>query len=189
MRLFIALELPQEIKAELAALQQALRQARAEVAWTKAENLHLTLKFLGEVPAERVEQIAQACRAAAQTCAPLLLTTQGTGFFPDARRPRVVWAGLSGAVPDLLALQRQLAERLVPLGFPREDKPFRPHLTLGRCKSPKNLAQLVARAEAYALPARSFTASELVLMQSQLHPTGSIYTPLQRAGLAASLAR
>jgi 2'-5' RNA ligase len=181
MRLFVAIELPNEIKDELASLQKELRQAQAEVSWTKPENLHLTLKFLGEVGTERVEQIEQAYAEAARASKPLSLATHETGFFPNLRRPRVVWAGLQGDLDELLALQNKLETQFATLGFTHELKPFQPHLTLGRIKTTKNVAPLVARAEAYQLPTLSFTASELVLMQSQLHPGGSIYTPLSRA--------
>lgn len=183
MRLFVALELPEEIKAALATLQHDLRQARSEVTWTKLENLHLTLKFLGETPAERLEPIAQAILATAQLSPPFTLTTGGTGFFPDARRPRVVWVGLGSGLPALQTLQQQVEEGLAPLGFPREAKPFRPHLTLGYIKSPQNLKQLVALTQAYDFPTLSFPVTELVLMQSKLHPAGSIYTPLRRTPL------
>lgn len=183
MRLFVAIELPEEIKAALTTLQQSLREARADVAWAKPDNLHLTLKFLGETPSERIPALGLACVEAAKANPPFTLTTQGTGFFPDQRRPRIVWAGLSGAVTELEALQQQVEACLAVQGCTPEIKPFRPHLTLGRCKSPRNLPQLATHLNSYKLPALSFTVSELVLMQSQLHPSGSIYTPLQRARL------
>jgi 2'-5' RNA ligase len=183
MRLFVAIELPEEIKTALTALQQSLRPARADVAWAKPDNLHLTLKFLGETPADRIAAIGLACAEAAKANEPFTLTTNGTGFFPDERRPRIVWAGLSGAVSELQALQQQVEACLAVQGCPPEIKPFRPHLTLGRCKSPNNLSELAKHLQKNQLPALSFTVSELVLMQSQLHPTGSLYTPLQRARL------
>ena len=183
MRLFVAIELPEEIKTALTDLQQALRPARADVAWAKPENLHLTLKFLGETSSERVAALSLACVEAAKACPPFTLTTNGSGFFPDERRPRVVWVGLSGAVAALEALQQQVEACLSVQGCSPEIKPFRPHLTLGRCKSPNNIAQLAKHLQSYPLPALSFTVSELVLMQSQLNPAGAIYTPLQRARL------
>ena len=185
MRLFIALTLPPSLKTELAALQQALRAARAEVAWTKPENLHLTLRFLGETPAERVAALAQACRATAQSCPSFTLTLDGTGFFPNARRPRVVWAGLSGELAALFNLHQALETHLTEHGFPSDGKAFQPHLTLGRCKSSQQAEQLAARAAAYQLPALAFRVTELTLLQSRLHPAGSSYTLLLSAGLAA----
>jgi len=184
MRLFVAIELPSEIKAELASLQKELLQAQAEVSWTKPENLHLTLKFLGEVGTERVKSIEQACLEATRASKPLSLTTHETGFFPNKRRPRVVWAGLQGDLAELQVLQNGLETQLATLSFAREEKAFHPHLTLGRIKTTKNIAQLVSSAEAYQLPTLTFTVSELVLMQSQLHPSGSIYTPHSHARLS-----
>src|SRR5262245_21028233 len=122
MRLFVAIELPNEIKAELALLQKALRQAHAEVSWTKPENLHLTLKFLGEVGAEQIKLIEQACLEAARESKPLLLSTHEPGFFPNARRPRIIWVGLKSDSAELQALQQGMEDRLSALGFAREEK-------------------------------------------------------------------
>lgn len=181
MRLFFALELPGEIKTALGALQTELRQTRAAIGWTKPENLHLTLRFLGEVEAAGLPALKQLCAQTAQQTAPLTLTLNGIGFFPSARKPKVLWAGLADAANALPKLHQALETRLTSLGFAREDKPFRPHLTLGRFKTPGNTQTLVKLAQAYRLPAWQFTVTELVLMQSQLHPAGSIYTPLVRA--------
>lgn len=187
MRLFFALELPNEIKTALEAMQSELRQTRAAVGWTKPENLHLTLRFLGEVETARLPALKQTCAQAAQQTAPLTLTLNGIGFFPSDRKPKVLWAGLADAANALPALHQALETRLTSREFAGEDKPFRAHLTLGRFKAPGNTQTLVQLAQAYQLPALQFTVTELVLMQSQLHPTGSIYTPLTRASFTASL--
>jgi RNA 2',3'-cyclic 3'-phosphodiesterase len=186
MRLFIALEIPGDVKNILAAVQPDLRQAHAEVGWTKVENLHLTLKFLGEVEAAHTNTIMQACvETASQHCG-FRLALNGLGFFPNVRHPRVIWAGLKDDSSELQALHKSLEEKFYTLGFTRKEKPFNPHLTLGRIKTAKNVRQLVSRTEAYQLPVLSFTIAELVLMQSQLQPGGSIYTPLVRARLSAT---
>jgi 2'-5' RNA ligase len=181
MRTFIAIEVPEEIKTAIAALQDDLRRARAEVSWTKPENIHLTLKFLGEIDEQLVSQVAQACLEAAQNAAPFTLSLSGTGVFPNARQPRVLWAGLSDEDEQARRLQSQLDERLAALGFEREARAFHPHLTIGRIKSPKGAQTLLARAIAYHLPALSFLAREIVLFRSQLHPAGAHYTPLSKA--------
>lgn len=183
MRTFIAIEIPPEVKTALAALQDELRHAGAEVSWTKPDNIHLTLKFLGEVEAQRIVTIEQACAATAAECAPFELRLAGTGVFPDARRPRVLWAGLDGDVENARRMQMRLDERLSAAGFAREEKAFQLHLTIGRVKSNRNARQLVALADAHALPALSFTVREIVLMKSELHPAGARYTPLARAPL------
>jgi len=184
MRTFIAIELPEEIKAEIAALQNDLRRARAEVSWTKPENIHLTLKFLGEVEEQLLAQVERACVEAAQTAAPFSLSLSGTGAFPGAKQPRVLWVGLTGGIEEARRLQSQLDERLSSIGFEKEERPFRPHLTIGRVKSPKGIPGLISRAEAYRLPALTFIARELVVIRSQLHPAGARYTPLVRAPLS-----
>jgi RNA 2',3'-cyclic 3'-phosphodiesterase len=181
MRLFIAIELPSEIKAALAACQEELRQTGAHASWPPPGNLHLTLKFLGEVEATRLPALKQICAEAARQATRFTLITHGLGFFPNANRPRVVWVGLQADTQQLPALQQQLEARLSEVGFPADDKAFHPHLTLGRIKTPAHIRALVECVQAYAFPPLSFTVTELVLMQSQLQPSGALYTPLLRA--------
>lgn len=183
MRLFIAIELPREIKAALAACQQALRQTGAHASWPQPDNLHLTLRFLGEVDAARLPALKQVCADTTRQATSFTLTTHGLGFFPNAKRPRVVWAGLQADARQLPALQQRLEVGLTELGFPADDKALLPHLTLGRIKAPTHIRALVERAQAYAFPALSFTVTELVLMQSQLRAGGALYTPLLCAPL------
>lgn len=183
MRVFIAIELPNEVKAALTALQEELQQTRADVAWTKADNFHLTLKFLGEVETYLVSHITNACREAAASASAFSLQIKTTGVFPNVKQPKVLWAGLAGELDKLQALHRQLDAKLHALGFAKEARAFNPHLTLGRVKSLKNVAAVTANLLMSDLPALSFFVSELVVMQSQLHPAGSIYTPLAHCKL------
>src|SRR5262249_20105479 len=132
MRTFIAIEMPKQIKAALARLQQDLRRAQADVSWTRQENFHLTLRFLGEVEERRLEALKQVCAESAAEFAPFTLRLGGAGVFPNLRRPRVLWAGLAGDVEIAAALQRRLEAGLVSIGFAPEDKAFSPHLTIGR---------------------------------------------------------
>ena len=183
MRTFIAIEIPAEVKQALARLQEELRDAPAEVSWTKPENIHLTLKFLGEVEESMLGRVEAAAVEAAAGARPFTLALGGVGAFPNARQPRIIWAGLSGEVEAAARLQVRLDERLAALGFPKEDRPFRPHLTVGRVKSPTGAPALIARAQSYRLPSHSLAVRELVVMRSQLHPAGSRYTPLARIAL------
>ncbi len=185
MRTFIAIELPEEIKRAIAALQDDLRPARAEVSWTKPENLHLTLKFLGEIEERLVSQITQACVEAAESFTSFALSLNTAGAFPNARQPRVLWVGLSDGVEETRRVQASLDERLAAIGFEREARAFQPHLTIGRVKSPKGTEALLARADAYRLPALSFVAREIVFMHSQLDPAGARYTLLAQAPFSA----
>jgi RNA 2',3'-cyclic 3'-phosphodiesterase len=183
MRTFIAIEIPAAIKTALAALQNDLRRAAAEVSWTRPENIHLTLRFLGEITEQQSQAIAVACEETAAQFPPFTLNLDAPGFFPNTHQPRVLWAGLRGEVEAARQLQLQLEQRLLVIGLPRADKSFQPHLTIGRIKSGKNAGQLVALADLYDLPALSFTVDEIVLMKSELHPAGARYTPLSRARL------
>jgi len=183
MRTFIAIEIPSEIKAALAALQTDLRRADADVSWTKPENIHLTLKFLGEVAEERIVEIEKVCLTLGDESHPFSLRLNDTGVFPNTRQPRVLWAGLSGDIESAAEMQTRLDEMLLLIGFEREEKKFQPHLTIGRLKSNKKTRELLALADAHQLPALSFDVSEIVLMKSELHPAGARYTPMARASL------
>lgn len=184
MRVFIAIELPAEIKAALAALQTELRQTRADVSWTKPDNFHLTLKFLGEIEAHRLPAITNACVEAAAGVSAFSLRLQKTGVFPNLKQPKVLWAGLASENDTLSRLQQRVEASLHALGFAKESRTFHPHLTLGRVKSLANLAAVTAKLLAAPLPELSFPVHELVVMQSQLHPAGAIYTPLANARLS-----
>ncbi len=183
MRTFIAIEIPSEIKSALAALQTELRRAGADVSWTKPESIHLTLKFLGEVDEGWINEIEKACVDTASEFQPFTLKLNGTGVFPNSRQPRVLWAGLSGEVEKTVEMQKRLDEKLAPFGFARDEKEFRPHLTIGRVKSNRKTRELIALADSYRLPPLSFNVNEFVLMKSELHPAGARYTCLAKAHL------
>jgi 2'-5' RNA ligase len=187
-RLFVALEPPEPVRRRLAAVADELRRAAGragdEVRWVRPENVHLTLQFLGAVPEERVAAVEAALRDAAAGGRPLSLSLHGAGGFPNARRPRVLWAGLEGDLAPLAALAADLGARLAKLGFPPEDRPFSPHLTLGRAREGRGapgLAGALARAaQAEATPWR---ATELVLFESHLSPRGPRYEAVARIAL------
>jgi len=183
MRTFIAIEIPSEIKSALAALQNELRRAGAEVSWTKPENIHLTLKFLGEVDERRIGEVEKVCVDSAAEFPSFALSLGATGVFPNSRQPRVLWAGLSGDVEKTDEMRRRLDERLALIGFGREEKGFQPHLTIGRMKSNRKSRELLALTDSHPLPALSFVVSEIVLMKSELHPAGARYTPLAKASM------
>ena len=180
MRTFIAIELPDTVKAELANLQAELRQTGADVTWTKPDNIHLTLRFLGEVEERQLDELKQLCAETAAAFQPFSLALKDTGYFPNFRQPRVLWVGLAGEMEIAKQLQKRLDAELIARGFNQEDKPFKPHLTLGRVKSGKNLKLLVAKADMYSLPELSFEADELVLFKSELLPAGARYTALAK---------
>src|SRR5579862_2857826 len=135
MRLFVALDIPEAVRTSVAALVARLRPLCPDARWARMEGVHVTLKFIGETPEEKLEAI-EAALANVPTAAPVAVKFRGAGFFPNARRPRVLWAGVEGG-PELSALAREVDSALAPLGIPREDRAFSPHLTLARFDSLK----------------------------------------------------
>ncbi len=179
-RTFIAVKVEDTILARLRAVQQHLRTAGVQVAWVPAEGMHLTLKFLGNVAESRLPEITRALQLAANTLSPFHLSVVSVGGFPTPARLRVVWAGIGDGAGALCALAEAVDTQLVACGFPREDRPFTPHITLGRVKSPaggSRLAELLGehREETYG----EMAVSEIHLIRSNLSPTGARYTVLQ----------
>ncbi len=186
MRLFVAVHLPQEIRNGLAAVQDRLRRAQADVSWVKAANLHITLKFLGETEPKRLERIGPVLAEAARGAAPFSLTVAGVGTF-GGRVPRVVWAGVTEGASLLGGLAGVVDNGLARLGFPKERRSFAAHFTLGRVRSSRNADSLLAAIRDEPTAALgTVRVEEFVLMQSQLDPGGSIYTILERFPLGAA---
>jgi RNA 2',3'-cyclic 3'-phosphodiesterase len=186
-RSFIAIDLPQETREKLAAIQEQLKQSRAGVRWVKPSSIHLTLKFLGDILTGQVDDIAAAAAQLLREAPPLTLCAAGLGTFPGPRKPRVIWVGLRGEVERLANIQSGLEKALEPLGFAREGRGFSPHLTIGRVKDRHRLQPLIDAMSTLELPEfNSFDADEIILYKSDLRPTGAIYTKLHRMPLAAS---
>ena len=182
-RSFIAIELPQNVKNGLAKLISELEKTEHPfVKWANPEGVHLTLKFLGNIPFKQVDEISKAIEEAAQGVLPFHLEVSGLGAFPNLKQPRVLWVGIKGEIDNLLSLQQNIDSALAPLGFVAEKRPFTPHLTLARLReraSPgerKSFGQLVM--------STSFESScpldveTISLMRSQLTLEGAIYTRL-----------
>ena len=188
-RAFVAVELPDEVRAHLETVQRGLKevlgQAAGAVRWVRPEGVHLTLQFLGDVPRTQVPAIEQTLRAASTGARATQVCTGGLGAFPNTNRPRVLWIGLDGDLQPLLDVERAIGRALSALGY-APDKPFNPHMTLGRVRDhirPDD-ATAIARALAAAAkrppPTVSFTADSVSLMQSTLQPGGSEYRCLAR---------
>lgn len=178
MRLFLAINFPAEVRESLWRSAQPLVRRGYPVKWVGAEQLHLSLKFLGEVPEERLPEITAASARAVQGARPITMTLGegGFGVFPDLARPRVVWAAIA-AEPALELLQHQVEATFAPLGFPSEGRPFRPHVTLGRAT--RNASPWDFHGLEQALASLSFSQTVLVdavdLMHSTLQASGSVY--------------
>jgi len=182
-RCFIAVRMSEEVRASVEALLVRLKGAGADVKWVKPDALHLTLKFLGEIPSERVEVVKTVLREVASGHGRFELRVSDIGGFPSVRNPRVIWAGISSA-SELVSLQMDVEARLVAEGFERENRPFSPHLTLGRIRSKRNMDDALRILEEAGV--QSFGRVEVghvVLMESRLKPAGAEYTPLLEAEL------
>lgn len=184
LRTFIALELPPETISLLDKVQQALKSSGLRAKWVKPENIHLTLKFLGNIDPGDIDKIGGAMTEAVQDCAPLTLTAKGVGVFPGIKRPRVIWVGLGGQITLLFAVQRKLDDHLAAIGIAKEKRPFKGHLTLGRFKQsvhPKKISHIIQ--EHADLDSEAFIAKRIVLFQSDLKETGPQYTKLLQTTL------
>jgi 2'-5' RNA ligase len=187
MRAFIAIDLPNEVRAALADAQNALRKTRVKVSWARPENIHLTLKFLGEITDEQRVAIESALASLTVHHRPFTLSVAGAGGFPSLKSPRVIWIGCNEPTGALPKLQAEVETAAEALGFPREDRAFTAHLTLGRVKFPKPDPALTSAVE--LLKNKSFgevRVSEVHLIQSQLRPEGPIYTKLSSHPLRAA---
>jgi RNA 2',3'-cyclic 3'-phosphodiesterase len=174
MRAFVAIDLPGKIREELARCQRAFAAVCPDARWTNPEGIHLTLKFLGEISSEQVRQVTTSL-AGLSAMDTIPIEVRGFGFFPDARRPRVFWAGVR-APEALSVLARRVEEVMEKLGFPREQRDYNPHLTLARFKVPRPQPVLVAEVEKQRDKILgSFEANEFYLYESQLTPRGARY--------------
>ncbi len=188
-RTFIAIEFPAETLRLMKQVQAQLQAGTqpGSVRWVRVDGIHLTLKFLGPVPESQLGAITQVMIAAARSVAPFLLTIGGAGCFPNIKRPRVVWIGVTEPTGALNSLQRAVESAISPLGYPPEPRGFQPHLTLGRAArdaSPndlRRLGELVGAANIGTLG--QFTVNEIALVKSDLKPSGAEYTALQRGRL------
>lgn len=184
-RTFLAFDLPEEAIASLREAQRCLVAQGIRISWVKPEHIHLTVKFLGEISPEAVGRVCRAAAATAEKSLPMELAVKGLGVFPDARRPRVVWAGLSGATQSLIDFQAHLEENLATVGFAKEPRPFKAHLTLGRVKKAIPSGKLVPALNACSVfPSRRISAGRLILFRSDLKPEGAVYTVLQEFPLS-----
>lgn len=185
-RCFVAIDLSPAIREAVARAQANLHHAarRADVRWVDPSGCHVTLKFLGEVAEANVEAVERALACVIAGHPALTLDVERLGGFPSVRRPRVVWAGLTGNLEQLGRLAGAIETSLAPLGFPPETRPLRGHITLARVRSPHGLGRLVRALEVAAgTQLGRWTVHEVVLYRSHLRPTGAVYEPLARFAL------
>jgi RNA 2',3'-cyclic 3'-phosphodiesterase len=182
LRCFVAVLLPEELRARLAAVCADPRETRG-LSWVRADNLHLTLRFLGEVEPPVLEDVREAVRDAAAAVPPFTVSLGGLGGFPPGRAPRVLWAGVLAGREEMTALHRALEMALAARGIPEEEgRPFHPHVTLGRSRDPRGAGGLLSTLGAGPVFGEA-AVTALHLMRSALHPRGARYSIVAEAPL------
>jgi 2'-5' RNA ligase len=183
LRAFIAVDLDAGLKAAVRELVRKLEALRADIRWTKPDGHHLTLKFLGEIDDAAAERVKAVLKEVASRHRAFSLRLEGTGVFPGERSPRVLWIGVV-AGPELGAFQEELEEALGREGFPREDRAFKPHLTLGRVKGRDRLDKVLAELAAHARDDfGGMAVGKIALFESRLRPEGAEYRIVDEASL------
>ncbi len=181
-RSFIAFSLPQEIRELLAGVQQELKKKQVDLRFTRPEGVHLTLKFLGNIPESDVDPIFEVMTRVCERAKPFSVYLQGLGAFPNSRNPRVIWASLEGDLVPLYTLQQELEQGLVPLKYKPESRTFQAHLTLGRIRREEGTTNLPGVLSEISFgPRHVFKLDRLVLYESELLPGGAVYKPLRAA--------
>ena len=194
LRAFIAIELTEEARQHLALLTDSLRhEVTYGIRWVDHHGVHLTLKFLGTISVARLDAVIAAMEEAAEGAPPFSLSLHSLGAFPGLTAPRVLWAGVQGDLAPLLMVQTRLEVSLAARGFPKETRPFTPHLTLARVRgklSPTDMQHLAAAMEsARAQPKQELRVHRLSLMESTLTAHGAVYTRRGRISLQPTLAQ
>lgn len=182
MRVFLAIEIPQDIKDLIEGIKERLRPALKGIRWTRPGGMHLTLKFFGDLSQDDVARISEIVERNARDTAPMTLDVGLPGGFPSLKKPRVLWLGIGGDVQRLAVLHAEIERDLEGCGFPAEKRPFKPHLTLGRARSRGGI--ISSSEDVIAKTGKPgthrFDARELILFGSELKPGGAVYTKLAR---------
>jgi 2'-5' RNA ligase len=183
-RTFIAVEIPEKIISSIARVQEGIKNYGFKIRWVRPESIHLTLKFLGNIEAADTENVGRAVFRASKEYTPLSLQVKGIGVFPGIKRPRVVWVGITGQLETLFGLQKTLDKNLEAIGFSKEKRPFKGHLTLGRIKKKIDTNTFIEALDTFGnFETETFTADRVVLFKSELKASGAVYTKLMSARL------
>jgi len=187
-RLFVAIELPASVRRKLTEhidrLRNALPEARAS--WVRAENLHLTLKFLGDIQIAKVETLAAAVQCAASKSGPFEIVVGDCGAFPPRGQPRVLWIGIDDLYDRLDLLKQHVEAQCEDIGLPREQRPFHPHLTIARLRQPRGARHLAELHKEFGFDRETFLTTDLTLIRSELGSAGARHTIVARYELGSS---
>jgi len=181
-RTFCAIELPDEVRSQLQQHVKRLREAvpEASASWSRPENVHLTLKFFGNVNKDKLTSISSAATRVTSDYSPFQIKIGGTGVFPKASRPQVLWIGVEDPSGRLTELQRRFEEECAKVGFPKENRAYRPHLTIARLRHPEGGRKLAETHSQTKFGFIEIRVSEFTVFRSQLSPKGSIYTVISK---------
>jgi 2'-5' RNA ligase len=178
-RTFIAVDLPREVKAQIADIIAELRPLGSAVRWVRPEGLHLTLKFLGEIPEEQLAVVYSAVARGVKGIAPFSFDMAELGGFPNLHNPRVIWVGVRNGVEPLHHLYQGVELQLAQCGFPGDKRKFSPHLTIGRVKTPHGLEPILTGLSSLSYESTEIPVAAVKVMRSQLKPTGAEYSALK----------
>ncbi len=185
MRLFVAADIPGDVRELLASAVQGIRGEELGARWVRLENLHLTLKFIGDYEKDEMDRLSNEVRATAQRCEPFEALLGGSGAFPSPRRARIIWVAVSSGVREAEAVARKLNARLEKVGVKKEERAFRGHLTLARLRQVRDCTAMLAGVEGRLEGLRDmpFRVDEVVLYRSILKPEGPVYSVVERMAL------
>lgn len=188
-RVFVAIELPRDVRARLGEHIKVVRDSipEARASWSREDNLHLTLKFLGDVPVTNVERLSTAASIAATKVEPFEIVVEGCGSFPPRGQPRVLWIGIDDPSGKLSELYRGLDDECASVGFAREPRPFHPHLTIARIRKPHGPRQLAHLHKEIGFNREVVGVSEISVIRSELRSEGSKHTVISRHSLLSAL--
>lgn len=185
-RVFVAIDLPTTLRARIIDHIERLRSSvpDARASWSREDNLHLTLKFLGDIPIGNVEQLSAVASLAARKVEPFEIVVEGCGAFPARGQPRLLWIGIDDPSSKLSELNRVLEDECANAGFARERRAFHPHLTIARIRRPHGARQLAARHQEIEFKREILGVSEISVIRSELRSEGSKHTVISRHALA-----
>ena len=177
-RVFIAISLSEAINKKIEVIQDKLKKTKADVRWVKSANIHLTLKFLGNITPEQISGLKEGLEKAARKFQPFSIFIEKMGGFPSIDSPRVIWVGISRGKEILNKMNKAIEDDLAKIGFPREERAFHPHLTLGRCCSSKHRSQLAKQIKTESVFLGALAVDKISIYKSLLTSEGPVYSLL-----------